>query len=83
MWQAIQFGSDFYVGTFKQDAPQDQGAELWRYESLTRRWAAELTNGFGNPANKGIRVIFPWQGALYVGTLNEATGGELWKGTPK
>jgi hypothetical protein len=89
MWQAIQFGSDFYVGTFKnnfgpaQEVSRDQGAELWRYDSLTRRWAAETTNGFGTPGNTGIRVILPWQGALYVGTLNDATGCEVWKGTPR
>jgi len=88
LWQAIQFLSDFYVGTFKEEfrraskLSNDKGAELWRFDHSAGEWIAETTDGFGNPANIGIRVIFPWQGALYVGTQNVETGCELWKGTP-
>jgi hypothetical protein len=89
LWQANQFDEDFYVGTFKEtfrpesQRSTDQGAELWRYDFASSQWMPETLNGFGNPDNQGIRVILPWQDALYVGTYNPKTGCELWKGTPR
>lgn len=88
MWQANQFGRDFYVGTFKEEIrpgsrlSDEDGAELWRYDDATGQWVPETLDGFGNPNNTGIRTIFAWNGALYVGTLNEETGCELWRGVP-
>jgi hypothetical protein len=74
---------DFFVGTWKYPLKrsQDNGAELWRFDYGTGRWEAETTGGFGNPANDGFRVIFPWRGALYASLHNLKTGAELWKGT--
>jgi hypothetical protein len=85
IWQARQFGSDFYAGTFKlaKDTFMNRGAELWRYDHNLGQWIAETKDGFGNPDNEGIRTIFAWNGALYVGTDNPTTGCELWKGTPR
>jgi len=83
MWAANQFGTDFYVGTWKYPLKRspDNGAELWRFDYSTGRWEAETRDGFGNPDNDGFRVIFPWRGALYVSLHNSKTGAELWKGT--
>jgi hypothetical protein len=83
LWAASQFEMDFFVGTWKYPLKrsQDNGAELWRFDYGTGRWEAETTGGFGNPANDGFRVIFPWRGALYASLHNLKTGAELWKGT--
>ncbi|MBI3951732.1 MAG: hypothetical protein HY314_14885 [Acidobacteria bacterium] len=83
IWTASQFESDFYVGTWKfpWQRSDDNGAELWRYDYATGRWEAETLDGFGNPANDGFRVLFPWRGALYATLRNPTTGAELWKAT--
>lgn len=79
---ASEFASDFYVGTWKTwwRWSRDNGAELWRYDSRTSRWEAETVDGFGNPYNVGIRVIFPCGDALYASLRNCRTGAEIWKG---
>lgn len=82
IWAASQFEDNFYVGTWKcpWGFTNDRGAELWRFDHRTEQWEPETTNGFGNPLNAGIRVLFPWRGALYATLRNTVTGAELWKG---
>jgi len=64
-------------------------AELWRYDGTTWEQAigdeAHLINpdippnGFGDQYNWGFRTMKAYNNSLYVGTINFATGCEVWK----
>lgn len=38
-----------------------------------------MTDGFGNPNNRGVQALISWNGWLYAGTMNDTTGFEIWK----
>jgi len=38
-----------------------------------------VEDGFGNPENLGVMCLASYNGWLYAGTLNKATGYEIWK----
>jgi len=59
---------------------QVSGTEVWRSGDGTD-WEQVSAGGFGNPNNIGTFLgnsVVNLGGGLYVGTWNEANGGELW-----
>lgn len=67
---------------------QDIGSEAIVYANadLTQEtWVAASEEGFGNPDNATVFELAQFDGHLYGGTVNPATGTEVWKtrgGTP-
>ncbi|MDH7485514.1 MAG: hypothetical protein QHJ81_04470 [Anaerolineae bacterium] len=73
------FGGRLYAGTFSySDA---HGGEIWRSASGdSGTWTRVVANGFnGDVNNAGIASFEVFNGYLYAGTLNFATGGEVWR----
>lgn len=62
-----------YVGVGR-----DGVAELWRTGDGLN-WTPVFTDGLGNTDNEAIHGIAEFNGDLYVGLLNNSTGGELWR----
>jgi hypothetical protein len=55
-------------------------------EHVGKIWATDgnqfwpvMEDGFGNPENRGIQSLISYNGWLYAGTSNIATGYEIWK----
>jgi len=57
------------------------GVEVWRSpDGLT--WTQVNQGGFGDPYNWVVHLdvgVTQYKGALYFGTLNDATGGQIWR----
>ena len=51
--------------------------EIWRYDGT--RWEKINNGGFGDSYNIGIRGLKDYKGTLIAGTMNVATGCELWE----
>jgi hypothetical protein len=51
--------------------------QIWATDGLT--FTQVITDGFGNPNNGGISSLVSFNGCLYAGTYNPATGYEVWK----
>jgi hypothetical protein len=51
--------------------------QIWATDGLT--FTRVITDGFGNPNNGGISSLASFNGCLYAGTYNPATGYEVWK----
>jgi uncharacterized protein (TIRG00374 family) len=51
--------------------------QIWATDGLAFTWV--ITDGFGNPNNDGISSLVSFNGCLYAGTYNPATGYEVWK----
>ena len=94
-WSMISFDDNLYVGTLHPDpldinidrnrlirssitmvTPSGKG-EIWRYDGT--QWEKINNDGFGDAYNIGIRNIKDYKGALIAGTMNLATGCELWR----
>jgi hypothetical protein len=54
-----------------------RAAKLYAYDG--QDVSAVITNGFGNGDNLDFQSLISFNGWLYVGTKNEASGFEIWK----
>jgi hypothetical protein len=51
--------------------------QIWATDGIT--FTRVITDGFGTPDNGGITSLASFNGCLYAGTYNPATGYEVWK----
>lgn len=51
--------------------------QIWATDGIT--FTRVITDGFGNPNNGGISSLASFNGCLYAGTYNPATGYEVWR----
>jgi len=51
--------------------------QIWATDGMT--FTRVITDGFGDPNNGGITSLASFNGCLYAGTYNPATGYEVWK----
>ena len=72
------FANHLYASTWSySDA---HGGEIWRSSSgNTNDWTRVATDGFGDRNNIVVISFAVLTNYLYAGTLNEATGAELWR----
>jgi basic membrane protein A len=54
------------------------GVEVW-ITTNGLDWSRDNTDGFGNPNNTGLAGLETFDNQLYVGTWNNAEGGEIWR----
>jgi hypothetical protein len=67
-----------YLGTGAETGSGDMRVgEIWATDGA-EYWPV-MDNGFGNPDNVAIVALCAFNGWLYAGTLNSATGYEIWK----
>jgi len=90
-WCMAVFNDELYVGTLTQagegtatqikgDASPLQtegGCEIWRYNGTS--WTQVVTDGLGDPENRGMRNLKVINGCLYGVTRNEVEGMEVWR----
>jgi len=81
-WSMGVYRGRLYVGTC--NLQDDRGAELWRYDGCTwEHVGLPGGDGFGDPANYGIRSLLVFRDELYVGTTasfaQRQKGAELWR----
>jgi len=69
------FNSKLYVGT--SAIGKFKGCSLFSYDGDS--WTEAATPGFGDDYNDTALSMVADQNNLYVGTMNEYTGGEIWK----
>jgi hypothetical protein len=73
------YNDELFVGTHNLD----QGAELWRRTLDTAtspgQWQALSVAGFGDKGNNSVRSMAVFNGKLYLGTANNASGARLYK----
>ena len=63
-----------YAGT----ANFNTGAEVWMTKN-GENWTAASRNGLGNPDNTVIKSAVAYSEALFVGTENRSSGGEVYR----
>lgn len=69
------FNGKVYAGT-----TNGNGLQIHEYDGSS--WSAVVLNGFGsNTDNKSATCMVVHDGALFVGTENSSTGGEIWRTT--
>lgn len=61
-----------YAGTWNRET----GGELWRSND-GETWEVLFRNGNGNPKDWAIMKLYSYEGRLYLGTMNWATGASL------
>ncbi len=69
------YNNTLYVGVETAD---QTGAGVWKYSGGTS-WTQINTDGFGNENNFIAHNMIVHNTYLYVGTLNEVSGGEMWR----
>jgi len=77
----VVFNSELYAGTSNY-----YGAEIFKttdgqnwQKVMGSGFAGVNSAGFGNGSNKGIWALYVFEGNLYAGVYNDATGAEIWK----
>jgi hypothetical protein len=89
-WTLASFGDHLYVGVYNRCNDKhgelgdiSEGGEIWRYKAgaavNSGQWEPEITGGWDNPTNLGIRIMKEYNGRLYAGTHNLDEGTELWR----
>lgn len=73
IYSLVEFQGDLYIGTSNA-----AGAEVWQRDGTTGAWTKVTQNGFGNAQNQIAYTMRVYNDVLYVGTLNEDTGAELY-----
>lgn len=73
------FSDTLYASTWSYTTTH--GTEVWRSSTgNTGDWSRVVTNGFNGDTNNGVVLAFElFNGYLYAGTMNSATGGEVWR----
>ena len=72
------FGNHLYASTWSYS--DVHGGEVWRSASgNTNDWSKVVSNGFEDAANAVVASFAVLTNYLYAGTLNDATGGEIWR----
>lgn len=72
------FDGQLYASTWSYSAAH--GAEIWRSPSGNAgSWTRVAANGFGDNQNEAIISFAVFGGQLYAGTINEVTGGQIWR----
>ena len=70
--------NQLYAGTWSYTSTH--GLEIWRSSTGNAGdWGRVVPNGFGDANNSNALSFEVLNGYLYVGTWNDATGGELWR----
>jgi hypothetical protein len=74
------FSDTLYAGTVSA-ITTTHGGEIWRSNTgNTDDWNRIVVNGFNSDNNnEWINSFESYSGYLYAGTLNQATGGEVWR----
>ncbi|MGC9307917.1 MAG: hypothetical protein ACP5FL_03975 [Thermoplasmatota archaeon] len=80
-WDMGVYRDALYLGTCNLDS---RGGQLWRFSGTEwEKVALPGGDGFGNPANYGIRNLVVYRDDLYVGVATSFAqrreGAELWK----
>jgi hypothetical protein len=77
VFRFAEFGGQLYASTWKYDGT---GMEIWRSATGdTSSWSQVSVDGFGDLDNQVALSFETFNGYLYAGTYNEATGGEVWR----
>lgn len=85
-WRLEQFGSIrymeehngiLYIAVANDDPYLPAIGTIWATDGATY-WKA-IDDGFGNADNREIECLISWNGWLYAGTSNYATGYEIWR----
>lgn len=71
------FNNQLYAATWSYSSAH--GAELWRSTNGIDTWMSAASNGFGDTHNEAMIALAQFNGNLYAGTVNYATGGEIWR----
>lgn len=72
------FSNTLYAATWSYTATT--GIEIWRSPTGdSGDWERVVSNGFGDGGNFGAIGLTAFDNALYVGTANRATGGQVWR----
>ena len=72
------FNGQLYAGTWSYTP--SHGAEIWRSPSGNAgSWTRVAANGFGDNQNEAIISFEVFGGQLYAGTINNASGGQVWR----
>ncbi len=72
------FGGQIYAGTWSYSSTR--GAEIWRSATGNAgSWSRVTSNGFGDSQNTAIISMAVFDGQLYAGTINDVTGGQIWR----
>src|SRR5690606_23694510 len=66
-----------YIAVSHDVPGQARPGQLWATDGAAF-WPV-VENGFGDPANRGVMALASFNGWLYAGTANYATGYEVWK----
>ncbi len=61
--------------TYEDEPP---AGEIWVSDDGLS-FAPLMTDGFGNPNNRGVQFVISYNGWLYAGTKNDIEGFEIWK----
>jgi sugar lactone lactonase YvrE len=74
-----EFNDQLYATTYSYT--DTHGAEMWRSPSGDRgTWSPVVSNGFnGDVNNVSIINTAEFDGYIYASTLNNVTGGEIWR----
>ncbi|MCS7220079.1 MAG: hypothetical protein RML36_03190 [Anaerolineae bacterium] len=78
VFRFIAFDNMIYASTTSYTTTH--GAEIWRSSSGdSGSWTRVAANGFGDARNISVISFEAFNGYLYGGTWNGATGGEVWR----
>ena len=89
-WAMAPFDDHLYVGVLNrvndrkaESGDISEGGEIWRYKPGVNvnsgSWEPEITQGFTNVNNFGIRILKEYHENLYAGSFNIHDGAELWR----
>jgi hypothetical protein len=81
LWAVTVFDGHLYAAP-TQGVAWNQGThtgvEVWRtHDGVT--WTQVNADGFGDRDNYGAKEVVPFDGSLYVSTLNRSTGTQIWR----
>jgi hypothetical protein len=66
-----------YLALMNDALEHDHIGKIWATDG--NAFSPVMEDGFGNPDNVGIESLISYNGWLYAGTANSATGYEIWK----